>query len=87
MRATTLCPIFTLGLLAAFPGVAQAADGAARLDHPPKITPGARVEPTISDASGGIDPVLRSGRTARITFSAEDLSGPTIALSAILNPW
>jgi hypothetical protein len=78
MRATTLGPVLTLGLLAVFPGVASASEGAAREDHPPKITLATRVEPAISDASGGIDPVLRSGRTARITFSAEDPDGEVL---------
>ena len=66
--------MLSLVALTAFPSLARAADDAARSGHLPKITPKVRVKPAISDSdgSGGIAPILRSGRTVRITFSAED---------------
>ena len=75
MRAIGLCPLLSLlSLLSltAFPGVALAEADAARLGRPPKITPRVEVKPAIADGSGGMVSVLRSGRTARITFLAED---------------
>jgi len=71
MRANALCPMLSLATLAAFPAVARAADDVAA-NHPPEIAPRVEVRPAISDGSGGIDPVLRTGRTARVTFLAED---------------
>jgi len=72
MRAIARLPIPSLLALLAFPGAARAGEDAAGLDHLPKISPNVRVEPAISDASGGLDAVLRIGRTTRVTFLAED---------------
>lgn len=65
-------------LLWAVPGLARAADSAAPLDRPPEITPTVRIESGISDVSGVPIPLLRSGRRARILFSAEDPDGRPI---------
>jgi hypothetical protein len=76
VRTSAHCSICLLvACAAAFPGIAQAGDDAVRSAHVPKIDPIPKVTPAISDGSGTIYPILRSGRVARIRFSAEDSDG------------
>ncbi len=69
-----------LAVTAGSPGVAAAIDdqgvstntARAKANHAPKLVIGLKVDPAISDLSAGAETPLRSGRTARITFQAED---------------
>src|SRR4051812_32509241 len=86
MRPIALCLILSLVVLTALPGVARAGGDTALSDHLPKITPSVQLDPSISDASGGIYPVVRIGRTTRITFLAEDPDGEALTYAVTRLP-
>ena len=78
--------MLSLVAVMAFAAVARAENDAARLERPPRITPRAEVKPGFSDGSGGSEPVLRSGRIARIIFSAEDPDGEALTYAVASVP-
>lgn len=81
MRVSSLSVAFVFAAATAAPGVAAADDhggsispnsARVKVNHPPKPGVGLAIDPELPNLSAGLETPLRSGRTVRVTFHAED---------------